>query len=87
MIERPTPETDCYIATLNTKGYTAYPEDVKFMRDLERQRNASRELTRELLVEMRRLSHWHFPGYDGDSGIIAEIDSVISEFESKGGEL
>jgi len=79
MSELPTPETD-YEQKIDNGDTVPLLE---FARRLERQRDEARELARELLAEMQRLSQWRFPGYDGDCGIIAEIDSVISEFESK----
>jgi hypothetical protein len=55
----------------------------ELLKEAREERDKAQALARELLAEMQRLSQWEFPIYGGDSGIIAEIDSVISEFVSK----
>ena len=55
----------------------------ELLKQAREERDKAQALARELLAEMQRLSRWEFPIYGGDSGIIAEIDSVIIEFQSK----
>jgi hypothetical protein len=55
----------------------------ELLKEAREERDKAQALVRELLAEMHRLSRWKFSGYNGDCGIIAEIDSVISEFESR----
>jgi AAA+ superfamily predicted ATPase len=87
MSDRPTPETDAEFHRIRTSPSIFVSDEMDSLavltRKLERQRDEARELARDLLAEMQRLSRWEFPIYGGDSGIIAEIDSVISEFQSK----
>jgi len=55
----------------------------ELLKEARAERDKAQAIARELLAEMQRLSRWEFPIYGGDSGIIAEIDSVISEFVGK----
>jgi hypothetical protein len=64
--------------------------------ELKRERDEARELARQLIAEMKRLSQWEFPIYGGDSGIekpcspaqyarllrrVQELENIVARLE------